>query len=531
MSEHDLPNRNQHDDEALVQSPPTTVLGILQRLGPGLIVAASIVGSGELIATTAVGAEAGFWLLWLILIGCVIKVFVQVEIGRYTISNGRTALDGLTVVPGPRMGKTNWLLWCWLVMFLTSIGQLGGIVGGVGQALAISMPITSAGKQYNEAVDAKIKMRIELQQLLHADKGSEADEDRAARIAELQTEIAAVEEGDALKQLEDQALDPYLWAGIVAIATSVLLVVGRYALVQNFSTALVAGFTLITIVNLFYLQGNAAWAIRPSEIWEGMSFRLPPRREGVFPLATALAAFGIIGVGATELVYYPYWCLEKGYARFVGPRDESPEWAERAAGWLRVMRWDAWCSMVIYTFSTIAFYLLGAAILGRMDLVPAGSEMIRTLSAMYEPVFGRSAEVLFLFGAFAVLYSTYFVSNASKARVFSDALLLFGVRGEGEDVHRRWVRALCGIMPLLCFSIFVLLPEPKRLILIAGVAQSIMLPMISFAAIYFRYRHSDARLAPGKLWDLMLWVSALGMLVAGGWTALTKLFPALQQLG
>ncbi len=36
------------------------------------------------------------------------------------------------------------------------------------------------------------------------------------------------------------------------------------------------------------------------------------------PIGTALATFGIIGVGAAELVVYPYWCLEKGYARFTG---------------------------------------------------------------------------------------------------------------------------------------------------------------------------------------------------------------------
>ena len=53
-----------------VEAPPVTIPGILRRLGPGLIIAGSIVGSGELIATTAVGAEAGFVLLWLILIGC-----------------------------------------------------------------------------------------------------------------------------------------------------------------------------------------------------------------------------------------------------------------------------------------------------------------------------------------------------------------------------------------------------------------------------------------------------------------------------
>jgi len=29
----------------------------------------------------------------------------------------------------------------------------------------------------------------------------------------------------------------------------------------------------------------------------------------------------------------------------------------------------------------------------------------------------------------------------------------------------------------------------------------------------------------------MLWISAFGLLLAGGWLALTKLFPALERLG
>ena len=75
-------NESNPETQALTEEPPTRLAGILRRLGPGLILAGGIVGSGELIATTKTGAEAGFWLLWLILIGCVIKVFVQIELGR-----------------------------------------------------------------------------------------------------------------------------------------------------------------------------------------------------------------------------------------------------------------------------------------------------------------------------------------------------------------------------------------------------------------------------------------------------------------
>ena len=44
--------------------PPRGFFSSLKYLGPGLILSAAIVGSGELIATTALGAKAGFAVLW-----------------------------------------------------------------------------------------------------------------------------------------------------------------------------------------------------------------------------------------------------------------------------------------------------------------------------------------------------------------------------------------------------------------------------------------------------------------------------------
>ena len=241
-------------------------------------------------------------------------------------------------------------------------------------------------------------------------------------------------------------------------------------------------------------------------------------------MATALATFGIIGVGAAELISYPYWCQAKGYAKFTGPRDDSPEWAARAKGWLHVLRWDAWCSMVVYTFATIAFYLLGAAILGRAGLNPQGSDMIQTLSVMYEPVFGSIAPTLFLFGAFAVLYSTFFVANASHARVNSDGLRVYGLIPMSDESYRKTVRVLSGVFPMVCLSVYIFYPKPAVLVLLSGVMQAVMLPMLSAAALYFRYYKTDPRTRPGIAWDVFLWLSAFGMLVAGSWAAYTKLF-------
>src|SRR5690606_9310777 len=114
---------------------------------------------------------------------------------------------------------------------------------------------------------------------------------------------------------------------------------------------------------------------------------------------------------------YPYWCLEKGYARWTGPREESPAWAQRARGWLAVMRLDAWVSMVIYTISTLAFFLLGAAVLHRhtagAGLPNTVGAMLDMLARMYEPVLGATGARWFLvIGALAVLYSTLFAATA-----------------------------------------------------------------------------------------------------------------------
>jgi hypothetical protein len=179
------------------------------------------------------------------------------------------------------------------------------------------------------------------------------------------------------------------------------------------------------------------------------------------------------------------------------------------------MQYDAWCSMVVYTVATIAFYLLGAAILGRIGLVPEKDEMIMTLSVMYKPVFGAAAPLLFLFGAFAVLYSTFFVANATHARVVADAIGVLKFVSPDDATRRRAVRIFSALFPLTCLLIFVTYPNPVVLVMISGMMQAFMLPMLAAAALYFRYYRSDRRLLPGKVWDAFLWLSSAGMLIAG----------------
>ena len=107
-----------------IEAPPNSFIGTLQRIGPGLITAATVVGTGELIATTVLGAENGYRLLWLVIVSCLIKVVVQNEMGRYTVGTGETALAALNRVPGPRF-RVSWVVWTWFLMESTALTALG----------------------------------------------------------------------------------------------------------------------------------------------------------------------------------------------------------------------------------------------------------------------------------------------------------------------------------------------------------------------------------------------------------------------
>lgn len=436
-----------------IRTAPVSFGGIARSIGPGLIISAAIVGSGELIVTTKLGAEQGFSLLWFIIIGCIVKVFVQVELGRYAITQGKSTLDAMNSVPGPRVLRVGWMVWVWILMFIATFFQLGGIVN------SISGVFTIGGSQLREVY----------------------------------------------------------WAIIIAGSCSILLTLGRYQFVEKFSTGMVALFTLFTIAAVFSLNWTD-YAIHTSDIVEGLKFRVPDS------IGTAFGAFGIIGVGASELIYYPYWCLEKGYATYVGPQELDPdtgrpteEWSTRAASWIRVLKIDAWVSLVIYTGATIAFYLLGAATLHSRGLAVDNISLMPVLSSMYRESFGAVGLWIFIIGAFIVLYSTVFIATATNARLFVDLFRVFRVIDPNDKQKKsRIVWWTCLLLPLLYLAISMIFEEePVNLVFAGAIGQALMLPFLAGASLYFHYAVTPERLKPRIAWVVALWISALLMASVG----------------
>ncbi|MGD1892072.1 MAG: Nramp family divalent metal transporter [Cyclobacteriaceae bacterium] len=310
-----------------------------------------------------------------------------------------------------------------------------------------------------------------------------------------------------------------IWAFVSAILASLLIFQGYYQFIEKFAIIMIGLFTLLTFASLFFLQ-YTPYALSWENVASGLQFQLPASA-----VVIALGAFGITGVGGDEIMYYNYWCIEKGYARFTGPRDDADEgWLRRAKGWIRVMYWDAILSMIVYTVVTAVFYLLGAAILHGSGDIPEGYQMVEALSRIYTETLGPEAKSIFLLGALVVLFSTLFAALASWTRVYSDC---FGQMGwidfYDPQVRRRSIAILAWIFPLTWTLLFLFIQLPVLMILAGGFVTSILLLVIVYAAYQFRYRRLPVVLKPTLVYDIAFWVSA-SVIILIGLYSIAKIF-------
>ncbi len=69
-------------------------VSFLKLAGPGLVVAATGIGSGDVVSATVGGARYGVVLLWAIAAGAFFKFVLQEGIARWQLATGKTALEG-----------------------------------------------------------------------------------------------------------------------------------------------------------------------------------------------------------------------------------------------------------------------------------------------------------------------------------------------------------------------------------------------------------------------------------------------------
>ncbi|MFD7322348.1 Nramp family divalent metal transporter [Streptomyces sp. NPDC059875] len=109
-------------------------------IGPGIVVAATGVGAGDLVATLVAGSKFGYTLLWAAVIGCLVKIFLAEAAGRWHLATGRTLFDGWRS------------LGAWTTVYFVGYVVVWGFVYGAAAMSSSALPL---GALFPDVMDLK----------------------------------------------------------------------------------------------------------------------------------------------------------------------------------------------------------------------------------------------------------------------------------------------------------------------------------------------------------------------------------------
>jgi hypothetical protein len=117
-------SRKQTSDSDLATELPSKVLPAVpyadlpeplpwrRVLGPSVLLLAGAIGSGEYVLWPYITSQVGLAVVWLVVVGVLTQYFLNMEIERYTLATGETAVTGFTRL---------WKPWSWLFIVMTVV--------------------------------------------------------------------------------------------------------------------------------------------------------------------------------------------------------------------------------------------------------------------------------------------------------------------------------------------------------------------------------------------------------------------------
>ncbi len=445
------------------KAPPRSIGGMLLAIGPAIVVSGSVIGSGELINVPVQAAKFGFVLFWAVILSCLIKYFLQVELGRHCLVHNRTTIQALNQVPGPRFRNTGWLGILYLVGYTLSVVTVGGIMAATAGLFTSVMPLGDGGNTSTIG-----------------------------------------------------------WGVIIFGIVGGVLWFSLYGALEKLIAFLVCGFSLSVVVALLLLifSPNPEYPLTMGDVAKGMTFSLGDPAERGAVLFAVISLLGALGTTANEMFMYPYWILEKGYAENVGNSGEDGDeagWLDRARGWIRVLQLDAGVATLLAGVITAAYFLVGCAILHKKGEVPSGMKVVEQLSQIYTETYGAWSYGVFMFGGFCTLFSTIVVVVAASGRMWTDLLSSMGVLNyEDATARRRYNRIfqnlyLTAFLGITLYSALLGAAPEKLVILGQFINGMVNTPLLMLGILYLAFK-TDRRLRMSTITSVLLIVTAAAIL-------------------
>ncbi len=415
--------------------------GLLMYLGPGIVWAGLAQGSGELIWGPYLTAKYGAAFLGLLIPASLMQYWVNIEIARYTITTGETAMTGFS-----RLSKKYALL-IWIGVFVENC-WFGAYASAGGTALA-----EMTGFPYGWTPRG--------QSLFWA----------------------------------------YLTIGIYLVA----LLFGRvvYLIVERLTMTVVV-VTIVGICFAVFQDPVVAVAGEFFTALFTPSFSRPDNWDPA-DLSILLTGVVFAGAGGFGQLFLSYWMRDKGVgmARYMG-RVTSPLRAEAetitSTGYgfidttenkknylcfMRYLKLESGLGVALNLVTTVIMCWLAWALLRPQGIIPQGWEIAVVQSTFFEVSWGAVGKVVFLLVAAAFLCDAWLQLTDGCSRMQTDFLY-----ANYPKVHRFHFRTIyfffVGFFTLMT-TITLPLAQPGDLIIIRGVIAFMAMGIICPGLIYLNY--------------------------------------------
>lgn len=461
-----------------IETPPLPGMRpreLMRHFGPGIILMMTGIGTSHLVTAPLAGAQFGYTLLWCVLASFVFKYHGFEMAFRFTHATGRSMLDAYATAPG------KWPIWYTLVatVIQCAVGQAGRL------AAAAAVPFFLV--QYYAGVE----------------------------------------------------LPAGVYALIMAVASVVIILGGRYAAVEAVTKILAGGLVLSSVI---------VYAVQPAPASAFANYFIFDTPEG--SLIIIAAFLGLLPTGIDVSLQASEWGKAKRagmpllrqqledqgltgkFDTFRSSKHDltvdtsklPPEAKEYCRRWLKIGLWDFTIGHVI-SFVVASIFLMLAAEWIRGSAVQ-GNAVMGEIAGIFTNSVGPWMMVVFLFGAFAATFSTAFnyfdgwprVVASCCRNLWPSTARLRGIAAEDLTPEHRssWLSEYNIYRVTMLFSLVASVaivwgvPRPVWLVLIASALAYFIAPVIYFLNLYYCFTvipKDDPIFYPGRFATGFAWLS------------------------
>lgn len=366
---------------------------IIKVLGPGIVVAATGIGAGDLIAAAVSGAQYGYALLWAAIVGAVLKYVLNEGVSRWQLVNGSSLMQAWT---DKLNSSFSWYFFVYLILW--SFVVAAALMAACGLSAHAMIP----------------------------------------------------------------ALSVTQWGVIHSLLAAVLVIKGKYKLVEKMMKFFIALMFIITI--------TSAILIKPDLFAILKSIFIPVVPHG--SLKFILGVIGGVG-GSVTLLSYGYWISEK-------------KW--KGSSFLKQSRIDLGFAYMLTGFFGLAIMIVAA---GTKPEVIQGNLMVLELANKMGEVTGDAGKWIFLIGFWGAVFSSMIGVWHGIPYLFADFVQLKFKRGKLEQsalaqskFYKYYVIYLA-VPPI----ILLFMGKPVWIVILYAVAGAFFMPFLAITLLYLNNRY------------------------------------------